>query len=135
MPAPGYVVFKNASITINAVQYANALTRALLTPEVNRQTLRTLVPDGVIQDSDSPVWTFSIIAVQDWAAAGLADALADAAGTEVEVILQLKAGTGQATWTFDIVVDPIPVGGDQGQILTSEVEFGVIGQPVRGVSA
>lgn len=135
MAAPQYVVFKNASITIDGVQYANALTRARLVPEVNRQTLRTLVPDGVIQDSDSPVWTFEVTAVQGWAAGGVSKALWDARGTQVEVVLQLAAGSGKPTWTFDINVDPVTIGGEQGQILASEVEFGVLGEPVMGTSA
>ena len=135
MAAPPYTVFKNASITIDGDQFANALTRARLVPEVNKQTLRTLVPDGVIQDSDTAVWTFEITAVQAWAAAGISKALWDARGTQVEVVLQLEVGTGKPTWTFDINVDPTTIGGEQGQILVSEAEFGVIGEPVPGTSA
>jgi hypothetical protein len=133
MPAPAnYVVYKNASITIDGDEFANAVTRARLVPEVNKQTLRTLVPDGVIVDIDSPVWTFELTGVQIWAADGIAKALHDAAGTQVEIVLAPKVGTGNPEATFTVIAEPVPFGGAQGEILTFEQELAVVGQPTFG---
>jgi hypothetical protein len=136
MPAPtGTITYKNALVTINSVEYANQATRARLVPDTPIQTMRTLVPDGVIQDVDSTTWTFELAGAQIWTTGGLADALNDAAGTEVDVVLQLKAGVGQPTATFSIIALPVPFGGDQGQILPFEASFPVVGAPVFGVSS
>jgi hypothetical protein len=136
MPAPtGVITYKNALVTIDSVEYNNQSTRARLVPDTPIQTMRTLIPDGVIQDVDSTVWTFELAGVQIWTTGGLADALNDAVGTELDVVLQLKAGTGQPTATFTILALPVPFGGDQGQILPFEASFPVVGAPVFSVSA
>ena len=130
-------VYKNASIEIETDEYADALTRARLVPEVNKQVLRTLVPSGVIVDTDSAVWTFEITAVQDFAAAGIAKAIQDAfdAGTNLDIVLQPLPGTGQRTATFTVAPEPVPFGGEQGQWMLAELELSVIGQPVFGTSS
>lgn len=136
MPAPtGAIVFRDATITVDGDEYANQLSRARLVPDQNVQTMRTLVPDGVIQDVDSAVWTLELAGVQINAATGLAKALRDAAGTQVEVILQPKTGTGQAKATFTVLVLQQAFGGDQGQFLPLETTLPVIGAPVFSVSA
>lgn len=136
MPAPtGAHVYKNAIVTIDEVEYANQLTTARLVPDQPVQTLRTLVPDGTVQDVDTPTWTFEISGLQINVAGGLAKALRDANGGELEVILQPKAGSAQATATFTIVALMPEFGGEQGNWLTQELSLPVIGQPVWGTSA
>ncbi|MEV0156877.1 hypothetical protein AB0H57_24540 [Micromonospora sp. NPDC050686] len=136
MPAAtGAHVFKNAVVTIDEVEYANQLSKARLVPDQPVQTMRTLVPDGVVQDVDSPVWTFEIAGLQINATDGLAKALRTAAGTEIEVTLQPKAGTGQATATFTVLALMPEFGGEQGNWLTQELTLPVVGQPVFGTSA
>ncbi|MEE3918189.1 hypothetical protein V2I01_04830 [Micromonospora sp. BRA006-A] len=97
--------------------------------------MRTLVPDGVVQDVDSPVWTFEISGLQINVAGGLARAPRDANGGEVDVVLQPRAGTGQATATFTVLALMPEFGGDQGEWATQELELPVVGQPVFGTSA
>jgi hypothetical protein len=136
MPAPsGVIVYKNASVEIDSVEYANQNTRARLVPDTPIQTMRTLVPDGVIQDVDSSVWTFELAGAQIWSTGGLAKALNDNAGEQLDVVLQPKLGTGQPTATFTIIALPVPFGGDQGQILPFEASFPVVGAPVFGTSS
>ncbi|MFD6770883.1 hypothetical protein ACFWC6_32210 [Micromonospora chalcea] len=136
MSAPtGYIMMRNATITIDEVEYANQLTKARLVPDTPVQTLRTLVPDGVIQDVDSTVWTLELAGVSIWAAGGLAKALNDAAGTNLDVVLQPKDGTGQQTATFTIVAKPLPFGGDQGQFVQFEESFQVVGGVTFGTSS
>lgn len=136
MPAPtGTILYKNASIDIDGTEFANQNNRARLVPDTPIQTMRTLVPDGVIQDVDSTVWTFELAGAQIWSTGGLAKFLNDNAGADVEVVLQPKLGTGQPTATFTMIAMPVPFGGDQGQILPFEQSFPVKGQPVFGTSS
>lgn len=136
MPAPtNTVIFKNALVTIDEVEYANQVTKARLVPDTPIQTVRTLVPDGVVQDVDSTVWTFELTGLQINKAGGLAKALRDAAGTEIEVVLQPEAGFSQPTATFTVLALPSQFGGEQGSHLMTELELPVVGAPVFGTSA
>jgi hypothetical protein len=130
MAAPaGAFVMRNATITVDATAYANQCTKARLVPDTPIQTLRTLVPDGAIQDVDSAVWSFELSMVQDWTdAQGLARALHDAAGTEVDIVLAPKTGGVSAAFTC-IAMSP-PFGGDQGAFTVAEMTLPVVGQPV-----
>lgn len=135
MPAAaGAHVYKNALVEIDEVEYANQLTTARLVPDQPVQTMRTLDPTGTVQDADSATWTFEISGLQINIAGGLAKALRDANGAELEVTLQPKVGTGQATATFTVVALMPEFGGEQGNWLTQELSLPVVGQPVFGTS-
>lgn len=129
MPAPvGAYVMRNASVLIETIDYANQLTKAQLTPSADIQTLRTLVPDGIVQDVDSNVWTFALTLIQDnKTAQGLARFLTDAHGTQVDVDFTPKIGG--VHYTFTAIAKAVDVGGEQGGFATAEVELPVIGQP------
>lgn len=127
----GVYVLRDATVTIDEVEYGNQATVARLVPDTPIQTLRTLVPDGVIQDVDTPVWTFEVTFVQKNNTGGLATALrALAIGEQVEVVLAPKNLAGEDEATFTIVSLRPPFGGQQGQYPTAEMVFPVIGQPV-----
>lgn len=128
-------VLKNSEVVINGTDYANQLTRAKLVPDTPAQSLRTLVPDGTIVDTDSSSWTFEIAGIQKLATGGLAKLLNDtAAGTTLTVVWEPRSNvTGQPTYSFSVVSQPVPVGGDQGAFGTFEVVLQVIGSPVVGV--
>lgn len=128
----GAYVLRDASVTIDDVEYANQLYKARLVPDTPIQTQRTLVPDGVVTDVDSTVWTFEIEGLQGWKSGGLAAALNAAAGTQIEVILVPKNGTGEKNATFTIIAMPLPFGGDQGSFVVGAVTFPVVGAPVFG---
>lgn len=136
MAAPtGAHVMRNAKVTLDTVEYANQVTKARLIPETPIQTLRTLVPDGVVQDVDSTVWTLELSGVQDWKTGGLAKALNDASGTEVDLVIQPKVGTGESTATVTVIAMPVEFGGEQGNFRTFEASFPVVGAPVFGTAA
>lgn len=135
----GAAVYKNASITVNATEYANQLTTARLVPEANTQAQRTLVPDGTVVDVDSAIWTFELSGLQSIAVtgtSGLTDLLnAAEPGEQLDVVLQPKVGTGLRTATFTILALPVAFGGEQGAWLTFEGVFPVVGQPVFGTDS
>ncbi len=132
MAAPtGAHVYRDATLTIDEVEYANQARIARLVPDTPIQTYRTLVPDGVVQDVDSPAWTFEVTFLQINRTGGLAKALrALPVGEIVEVVLAPHDATGEDQATFSIVVIPPPFGGEQGSFGTAEMVFPVQGQPV-----
>lgn len=128
-------VIKNASVTVDTVEYAGQATKARLVPDTPVQTLRTMVPDGTIQDVDSASWVFELSGVQSTKTGGLAKALNDAAGTEIDVVIQPKNGTGEDTATFTAIAMAVEFGGTQGQFRTFEVTLPVVGEPTFGTAA
>lgn len=136
MAAPtGALVYRDALITIDDDDYANQLRVARLVPDQSVVSYKTLVPEGVVQDFDLPVWTLEIEGLQINATGGLSKALRTAQGTTVEVVLQPKSGFSQPMATFDVTVPAIPFGGEQGSYLDMTVTLPVQGQPVFGTSA
>ena len=132
----GAFVLRDATVTIDDVEYANQCTKARLVPDTPIQTLRTLVPDGVIQDVDSSVWTFELTGVASKIGTGsLVKALRDASGTQVECVLTPQNGVGNETATFSVVALPTDFGGDQGNINTVDISLPVVGQPIFGTVA
>src|ERR1700754_4029784 len=123
MAAPdGAYIVRNALVTIDEVEYANQCTVARLVPETPIQTQRTLVPDGAVQDVDSPVWTFEISLLQVNKSGGLAKALRAApVGSQMEVELRPRDVVGDDGATFTVLVIPPPFGGSQGQWATAEM--------------
>jgi hypothetical protein len=134
MAAPvGAFVMRDAVVTIESVEYANQCTKARLVPDTPVQTVRTLVPDGVIQDIDTPTWTLELTFLQINAAGGLAKALRDApAGDQLDVILAPKNATGNTKATFTVIAMQSPFGGEQGSFATTELTLPVLGAPVFG---
>lgn len=134
MPAvTGHIgVLKSSEITINGTDYANQLTRARLVPDTPSQSLRTLVPDGTITDTDSASWTFEIAGIQKYAAGGLAKLLNDSTpGTVLTVVWEpRKDVVGQPSYAFSVVAKPVTIGGDQGAFGTFELVLDVVGSPV-----
>lgn len=131
MAAPlGAYVLRDANFTVEATDYANQATSVVLTPEQPTQTLRTMVPDGIVQDVDSAVWTCSINGVQDYVAArGLARLLTDMAGQQIDIVFTPRVGVGTKA-TVTCIAKAVPFGGEQGAFTTFSVELPVVGAPV-----
>ena len=70
-------VLRDFTFTLGGTDFANAATTAQLKPSTNISTLKTLIPDGVIQDIDTTVWVLSLAGVADWKLGGLANGLTD----------------------------------------------------------
>ena len=125
----GAFVIKNALVKFGGTDFSNQCTKARLVPDTPEQTLRTLVPDGVVTDTDSTVWTLELSGIQDWETGGLAAFLNTNAGTLQNVIVAPVAGTGKKQATVSVRVKPVDFGGDQGAWSTFDVSLMVQGQP------
>lgn len=135
VPTSVYVM-RNSSVSVDDVEYNNQCTRSRLVPDTPIQTKRTLVPDGIVQDVDSPAWTWEVAALQKNDAGGLAKALRDATpGAELEVVFAPLDGLSKPQATFTILALPVVFGGDQGNWADFEAVFPVVGQPVFGTTA
>lgn len=132
MSAPaGAFVIRNATVKIGATEYAQQFTKCRLVPSTNTVTLQTMVPEGVVQDTDTPVWTWQVTFAADWTiTTGIASVLNAAAGTDLSVVMAPKLGGRNAT--FSIRAMPVDFGGDQGAFNTVDATFPVQGQPVFG---
>lgn len=136
MPAAANaIVMKNALVTVETVEYANQVRKARLVPTQNIQTYRTLVPDGAQNDVDSATWVLELAGLQINHTGGLADALRDGDGTELDIVLQPKVGTGQPKATFTIIGMQVPFGGESGTFMEIDMSFPVVGQPTWGTAS
>lgn len=131
MPAPtGAMVYRDALVTVDGTDYTNQLRKARLVPDQSIQTYKTLVPDGVVQDTDAEVWAFEIEGLQINIAGGLAAYLRGLPnGTQVACVLQPKRGVGLPTATFTAVALRTEFGGEQGAFLTHTLSLPVVGVP------
>lgn len=135
MPAPsGAYVYRDALITVDAVEYTNQLSKARLVPDQPIQTYRTLVPDGVVQDVDSVVWTLEITGLQINVAGGLAAYLRTNSGLTLAWIIQPRTGVGQAKATFSAIAMMPEFGGEQGAYQVIDMTCPVIGAVTFGTS-
>jgi hypothetical protein len=124
-----YTVYKNAIVKFGGTDYTNQCNKARLVPDVNVQTMRTLVPDGAIVDIDSAVWTLELEGLQDNETGGLAAYFLANAGSLVTAIIAPASGTGKKQATVSVRLVPVAFGGEQGEILKFDVELPVQGQP------
>lgn len=129
MAAPaGAFVMRNAVVTFGATDYANQVSKARFVPDTPIQTMRTLVPDGIVQDIDSTAWTLELSGIQDLTEAqGLARYLFDNSGDTVAVEVEPKSGG--VSVTANVIIVPTELGGEQGDWAQFEIELPVIGQP------
>lgn len=135
MPAPtGAQVYRDALITVDGTDYANQLNKARLVPDQPIQTYRTLVPDGVVQDVDSVVWTLEITGLQINIASGLAAYLRTNSGLTLSWVLQPKTGVGLPKATFSAIALMPEFGGEQGAFQTIDMTLPVTGGVTFGTS-
>lgn len=130
MPAPqGAYVLRDALFTVEGTDYANQCTSVVMTPTQETQTLKTMVPDGAVQDVDSATWVLNINGIQDYVAArGLARYISDNSGLQLDIVFEPKKGGVTATAT--VVGKRIPFGGEQGAFTVFDIELPMIGEPV-----
>lgn len=130
MSAPlGAYVLKDSVFTVEATDYANQTTSVVLTPEQATQTIKTMVPDGIVQDVDTATWTVTINGIQDMTdAQGLARLLNDMAGDPIDIVFTPKPGG--ATATFTATAKNVTFGGEQGAFTSFSVDLPVTGAPV-----
>lgn len=129
MTAPtGAFVLKDALVTFDATDFANQVSKVRLVPDVTQETMKTLVPDGIISDV-TVTWTLELSGVQDWETGGFARFLNDNSGDEVTAVIAPRTGTGKRQATVTVVAQPVEFGGEQGAFNTFDVTLLVNGTP------
>jgi hypothetical protein len=135
MPAPtGALVLRDSVFTVDGTDYANQVRKVRLVPDQSTQTYRTLVPDGAVQDTDSPVWALELEGLQINISGGLAFYLRSVSGSNIACVFQPKSGVGNPKATFTAVAKTVEFGGEQGALLPYTLELPIVGAPVWGTS-
>lgn len=130
VPLGGFVM-RNSLFTVEGVDYANQCKKIRLVPEGETQTYRTLVPDGVVVDEDSSVWTLELTGLQINISGGLAKLLRDGTpGDELDCVYAPKNTSGEGKATFTMLSKQVPFGDEQGKFAEIDITFGVKGAPV-----
>jgi hypothetical protein len=125
---------RNTLVKFAALDMSNQCSEASLVPDTPVQTMRTLVPDGVVTDVDSTVWTLKLKGLQDFETGGLAAYLLANNGTIVSVAIAPVNTTGKKQATVSVRILPVTFGGPQGEFAQFDVELPVQGQPTWGTA-
>lgn len=130
-------VLKDIVLNVEADDYARHVSTARLEPSTTaeRITWHGLSPDADFSEGGTPetTWTLNLTYAQDWNTDdSLSQYLLDNAGQTKTVVLQPRAGSGQKTFTVEVVIAPGPVGGDYNTVQTGTVSLVVNGQPIPG---
>lgn len=129
-------VFKNGSVKIDADNFESAVNSFALTPTVQTLTFQSITPAGVFTDSSTPTWVAAIGYAQDWETAGsLSNYLLEHVGETKTLVFTPVAGTGNTTFTVDVIIAPGPIGGPGNTVQVGTVNLGVVGEPTPGVAA
>lgn len=128
-------VLRNATVTIESVNYSGQVNKARLVPDTAIQTMKTF--GGVDQDRDVTVWTLELSGHQDRGTGSLGDAMDDAivAGGTLTLEIVAAPGTGNDKAVVEIVPVPIEFGGEQGNWKSFEQTFACVDQPVFSQSS
>lgn len=130
VPTGGFVM-RNSLFTVEGTDYANQCKKIRLVPEGETQTYRTLVPDGVIVDEDSSVWTLEVTGLQINITGGLAKLLRDSTeGDELDCVFAPKNVSGEQKATFTALAKKVPLGEEQGKFAEFDFALAVKGAPV-----
>lgn len=129
-------VFKDGTIKIDADNFESAVNSFQLTPTVSTLTFQAITPAGAFTDTTSPTWVAAIGYAQDWDTPGsLSNYLLANAGQTKTLVFTPVAGTGNTTFTVDVIIVPGPIGGPGNTVQVGTVNLGVVGEPTPGVAA
>lgn len=132
----GAFVVRNGLFTVEGTDYANQAKKFRLVPDTPVQSYRTCVPDGIVQDIDSSVWTLEITGLQINRSGGLAKLLRDTpAGDQLDIVMAPKNASGEDKATFTVLCMPPPFGDEQGKYAEIDLPLPVLGTPVWGTVA
>ncbi|CCH79085.1 hypothetical protein BN12_40055 [Nostocoides japonicum T1-X7] len=130
-------VLRDVVMTIGTDDYAKHLSTVKFAPAYDTVKWQGLTPDASFTDLSNPTWTCAISYAQDWETEdSLAQYLLENAGQQKVAVFKPKgAATGKPVFTATLTIVPGDIGGDVNTVQTSTVTLGVVGAPVKSVSA
>lgn len=134
--APKPIILNDMVLQIASDNYEASISKAQLDPTTPTQTFRGLTPAAVYPLAGTPVWLFSLEYAQDWETTNsLAQYLMANAGAQKTITMKPKKPiTTGATYTFDVIIVPGPIGGSVDTVAVGSAQLPVVGQPVRTVA-
>jgi hypothetical protein len=138
MAQPKPLILDNAELKIGAVSLACSLNHIELNPDVSTVTLTTMCGEvdypGVIK------WALVATFYQSFDAGSVEETLSDAVDGGVPVAFVLTAYRDVAvsatnpSWTGEVIPQPYsPISGDAGGESTVEIEWSLVGPPVKSI--
>lgn len=121
---------KNGTLTLDALAFASQATNVRLVPDTDEagDVLETLSGD-TSQADDETSWSLVIGAVQDFDDPAGFVAFAFNNANEL-VPFSWQPNADSPTYTGNVRVRPVEIGGDVNKRLTTEAEWPINGQPV-----
>jgi hypothetical protein len=124
------IVLKDAIVSIDADDYAAAVSVVTLTPTAQVINFTGLKPGAVFSDVSQATWACGLTFAQDWGVeTSLSRYLFDHEGETVDAVIASQDGIG-TSWEVSLIITPGAIGGTVNQVPTSTVTLGVQGRPV-----
>lgn len=122
-------VLKDCVLSIEADDYAAAVSTLTLTPTTQMVSFVGLKPGAISTDATEPTWTLGLTYAQDWVSAdSLSRYLFDNQGLAKDAVIKPQSGVGPS-FAVEIIITPGAIGGTGQQTATATVTLGVNGQP------
>lgn len=119
---------RGLTLTIDGDTYEDQASSVTLTMELERQTIDTL--SGRTYKVTNTAGTLTAVLYQDWgAASSLCEAIYGAAASAPDTELSFTFTADSGTWTGYVLPNFPPAGGAASDVLTSTIEFVVVGTP------
>lgn len=133
--ANAFVIKNPASIKFDDVEMKAQVWKFEVT--VDQEVLQNKTFDGVDAEVDTPIYKATITCYNSRKAGAVVKALdtARAAGDSVEIVAQLKMGTGEDIVTVTVVPVAVGFGGEVGSWHQAEIELPVIDAPAYSTAA
>ena len=114
-------------------EFSVACTAVTLEPSVDTDDDLVVLSGDTLPGEDTFTWSLNATLLQSYSVGGLTDWLFDHRGEVVPFTFTPRTSHGRA-WTGEVKVRPMSVGGDVKTRNTSDVEFPLVGEPVKAVN-
>jgi hypothetical protein len=132
------LILKDARFIVAADSYEASVSNVTFTPSASTVTWQGLTPSSLFTGTTTATWSASITFHQDWSTTNSLSQylLANEGKTIVVKFIPQTALTGTVpTFTATVIVTPGQIGGDLNQVMTAQVQLGVVGKPILSVAA
>lgn len=114
-------------------EFAVACTKATLEPKADSEDDQYVLSGDVISGEDTFTWSLNTTLFQSYDVDSLTDYLFDNRG-KIVPFTYTPSNKHARAWTGNLKIRPMAVGGDVKTRNTSDVEFPLVGEPVKAVN-
>ena len=119
------------TLTLGTVDHGAQIANVVLTPSVDETDGTPTLADPTPLPEQKESWALEGSAIQDFEVeAGFVNYCFDNAGSVVPFIFDPLTASGPS-WSGNVLVASVPIGGDAGVQITADFSFAVEGKPTR----